>query len=211
MTEPSPLPHGSSPLHHTSRRHQVTAVTRLLDGWSPIDRVRYRQTFSDGTVEVHDRDLNARGDGVTSLLHCPARGTVLLLRQPRIVATLRGDSTGETLEACSGLLEHGSPEACARAEIREETGYEAVRLTPVGAVYSSPGSSLELVYLFIAEYTEEGRTAGGGLRHEGEEIEVVELPFREALALMRQGTIRDARTMLLLQHLALQQLAPQPG
>ena len=189
-----------------SKRHQVLSRTRLLDGWSPVDRVQYEQTFLDGATEVHDRDLNARGDGVTVLLYSRARGTVLLLRQPRIVATLRGDSSGETLEACSGLLEGNSPEECARAEVMQETGYVALGLSHVASVYASPGGSLELIHLFTAEYESDRKSQGGGLRHEGEDIEVFEVSFDEALRLMKQGGIRDARTMLLLQHVALEQL-----
>ena len=190
----------------SSKRHRVLAQTRLLDGWSPVDRVQYEQTFVDGTVEVHDRDLNARGDGVTVLLYSKVRGTVLLLRQPRIVATLRGDASGETLEACSGLLESDTPEQCARLEVLQETGYVAQNLTFIASVYGSPGGSLELIYLFTAEYTDLQQNAGGGLRHEGEDIEVIEVPFHEALSLMRGGAIRDARTLLLLQHAALEGL-----
>lgn len=190
-----------------SKRHRVLTVSRLLNGWSPVDRVHYEQTFSDGTVEVHDRDLNARGDGVTVLLYSRARGTVLLLRQPRIVATLRGDTSGETLEACSGLLESNSPADCAQREVLQETGYQPENLTFVASVYGSPGGSLELIHLFTAEYGDTRQSAGGGLREEGEDIEVLEVPFLEALHLMRQGAIRDARTLLLLQHIALKQLS----
>lgn len=186
-----------------SKRHRVISRTRLLDGWSPVERVHYAQNFRDGSIEVQDRDLNARGDGVTVLLYSLARGTVLLLRQPRIVATLRGDPTGETLEACSGHHQADSPEESARLEVLEETGYLPHNLTPVASVYGSPGGSLELIHLFTAEYTDARQSLGGGLRHEGEDIEVVEVPLREALEWMRSGAIRDARTMLLLQHLAL--------
>lgn len=193
-------------MHFVSKRHQVLSRTRLLDGWSPVDRVQYEQTFADGAVEVHDRDLNARGDGVTVLLHSKVRDTVLLLRQPRIVATLRGDLSGETLEACSGLLESGPPDDCARLESLQETGYAAENLQHVASVYASPGGSLELVHLFTAEYGDTRQSAGGGLRHEGEDIVVIEVAFPEALRLMQHGAIRDARTMLLLQHLASEKL-----
>ena len=166
-------------------------------------RVHYEQIFRDGSIEVQDRDLNARGDGVTVLLYSRARGTVLLLRQPRIVATLRGDPSGETLEACSGLLESQSAEESARLEVIQETGYIPLHLTFVASVYGSPGGSLELVHLFTAEYAEDRHSEGGGLRHEGEDIELLEMPLAEALALVRSGAVRDARTMLLLQHAAL--------
>ncbi len=195
-------------MHPVSKRHRVLSRTSLLDGWSPVERVHFEQTFRDGTVQVLDRDLSTRGDGVTTLLFSRERGTVLLLRQPRIVATLRGDSSGETLEACSGLVEDLSPEDTARHEVLEETGHVARNLTPVASVYGSPGASLELIHLFLAEYEPTPRTEGGGLRNEGEDIDVLEVPFPEALELMRQGAIRDARTMLLLQHAALIGLLP---
>ena len=197
---------GRNLLHGANKRHRVTARTRLLEGWSPVDRVHYQQTFADGSVEQHDRDLNARGDGVTVLLFSPERGTVVLLRQPRIVATLRGDPSGETIEACSGLLEHDSPAECARLEVIEETGFLPSDLTHIATVYASPGGSLELVHLFTAEYAPERHSPGGGLRAEGEDIEVLEVPLAEALQWMHTGRIRDARTMLLLQHLALQRV-----
>ena len=187
----------------SSARHTVLSRKRLLEGWSPVDRVHYRQTFRDGSVEIHDRDLSARGDGVTVLLYSRSRGTVVLLRQPRIVATLRGDPSGETLEACSGLLESESAEESARLEVMQETGYVPHHLTPVATVYGSPGGSLELIHLFTAEVTEARHHLGGGLRHEGEDTELVEVSLAEALAMMRSGVIRDARTMLLLQHVAL--------
>ncbi len=191
----------------TSARHKVLSRQRLLDGWSPVERVHYEQIFRDGSVEVQDRDLNARGDGVTVLLCSRVRGTVLLLRQPRIVATLRGDASGETLEACSGLLEPGhSPEETAVREVLEETGYAAQELVHVASVYGSPGGSLELIHLFTAELPGTRASLGGGLRREGEDIELLEVPLGEALTLMRSGAIRDARTMLLLQHVALSSL-----
>ncbi len=186
-----------------STRHRLLSRERILEGWSPVDRVYYEQRFRDGSVEVHDRDLNARGDGVTVLLFSQERGTVLLLRQPRIVATLRGERSGETLEACSGLLESDTPETCARREVLEETGYLVENLTQVASLYASPGASLELIHLFTAEVTGESRAPGGGLRAEGEDIEVCELCLPDALTSIRNGTIRDARTVLLLQHLAL--------
>ena len=192
-----------------SKRHRVLSRTRLLEGWSPVDRIHFEQSFRDGGVELLDRDLNARGDGVTVLLYSRSRKSILFLRQPRIVATLRGDPSGETLEACSGHHESETPEESARLEVIQETGFLPVNLTPVASVYGSPGGSLELIHLFTAEYAEDRQGSGGGLRSEGEDIEVLEVSLPEALRLMRTGAVRDARTIILLQHVALEGLLDQ--
>ena len=190
-------------LSQHSKRHTLLSRTRLLNGWSPVERFHFEQRFTDGSTEILDRDINVRGDGVTVLLYSRARGTVLLLSQPRIVATLRGDPSGETLEACSGLLESNTAAESARLEVLQETGYVPHALESVASVYSSPGSNLELVHLFIAEYSEERHYVGGGLRQEGEDIEVFEIALQDAMELTKVGAVRDARTILLLQHLAL--------
>ena len=184
-------------------RHVILSVDTLLDSWVKVQRVHYQQTMRDGSVVQLDREVSSRGDGVTTLLYHPGRETVLLLRQPRIVSTLRGDPVGETLEACSGLVGDATLEEAARREVAEETGYEAGKMTFVGSVIESPGGASDFIHLFLAEYGNERAGAGGGLSEEGEDIEVLEFSLKEALKLMREGTIRDARTMLLLQHLAL--------
>jgi GDP-mannose pyrophosphatase NudK len=68
----------------------------------------------------------------------------------------------------------------------------------------SPGSVTELVYFFIAPYTSEMKISeGGGMEHEQENIEVLEIPFARALEMMRTGEIRDGKTIMLLQYLQL--------
>jgi hypothetical protein len=68
----------------------------------------------------------------------------------------------------------------------------------------SPGAVTEKLYLFIAEYEPEMKISeGGGLEGEGEDIERLELPFASAMEMIRTGEIADAKTIMLLQHLAL--------
>ena len=63
----------------------------------------------------------------------------------------------------------------------------------------SPGSVTEKLYFFIAEYSKEMKmTEGGGLEHEQEDIDVLELPFEEAYKMMDTGEICDAKTIMLL-------------
>jgi hypothetical protein len=67
--------------------------------------------------------------------------------------------------------------------------------------YTSAGSLTELMYLYIAEYSQHQKIGeGGGLHHEGENIKVVEMPFSQAIHLLEQGGIRDAKSIMLLQY-----------
>lgn len=130
------------------------------------------------------------------LLYDSLRGTVLLLRQPRIVATLNGDAFGDTIEVCSGLVESADRVQCALREVEQETGHKLLTLKALGQIYSSPGSSLEIVYLFLGEYganTDLG--TGGGVQAEGEDIELLEMHLENAMRLIADGTICDARTI----------------
>ena len=78
---------------------------------------------------------------------------------------------------------------------------------PVFDAFMSPGSLTERVHCFIAEYEAGDRIgAGGGLEHEGEDIEVLELPFAAALEMVADGRICDGKTILLLQYAQLQGL-----
>ena len=184
------------------QRNTVVSITTLLTGWSKVVRIVYRQMRRDGTWQTQDRDLLDRGDGVTVLLYNPARRTVLLLRQPRIIATLAGDFTGETIEACNGQIEPDeTPLECALREVEQEMGARPTELTSVAQVYASPGGSLEIVHLFVGEYEDfNARDQPGGLPHEGEDIEVFEMTIEQAIAWVDDHTIRDARSILVLEH-----------
>ncbi len=83
-------------------------------------------------------------------------------------------------------------------EIEEETGHRPTSLIPVGSFYASPGSSLELIHIFLAEYDHHTRVAkGGGNAIEGEDIELIEITIDEAMRWIVDGRIRDARTILI--------------
>ena len=193
------------------QRNRILNTTVLLEGWSKVVRIEYEQLGRDGHVQTLERDILNRGDGVTVLLYNLVRGTVLLLRQPRIIATVSGFDSGETIEACNGLMETANPQECALREIEEETGHRPTSLIPVGSFYASPGSSLELVHIFLAEYDHHTRVGkGGGNAIEGEDIELIEITVDEAMRWIVDGRIRDARTILAIQHFFLGLWAEQP-
>jgi len=147
---------------------------------------------------------NDRGNGAALLLFDPRRRTVVLTRQFRLPAFLNGSADGMLVEACAGLLDGEDPETCIRREAEEETGYRVRQPRKVFEAYMSPGSVTEKLHFFVAEYEPQDRIRdGGGLAHEGEDIEVIEIPLAEALAGIASGAIQDGKTVMLLQHVAL--------
>ena len=102
------------------------------------------------------------------------------------------------------MLDGEAPEVRIRAEAEEETGYRLSNVRKSSRPSSSPGAVTEKLHFFVAEYEPSMRVGdGGGLADEGEDIEVLELPIDEALAMIADGRIVDAKTIMLLQHAAL--------
>jgi nudix-type nucleoside diphosphatase (YffH/AdpP family) len=181
---------------------EVEKVEPLSRGWVKLNRYTLRYRRRDGREDRLIREVHDHGHGAAVLPYDPARGTVLLVRQFRVPAHLTGQD-GFLIEACAGLLDGNDPETCARREAEEELGVRISRPRRQGAVFLSPGAVTEQVTLFLADYDQAARIGeGGGHAHEGEDIEVLELPFAEMRKMMDDGRIRDAKTVLLGFHLA---------
>jgi len=185
----------------------ILSTTTLSDNWGKLNKVKYEHTLPDGTVQVQEREVYNRGNGATILLYNKEKETVILTRQFRLPTLLNGNTTGMMIEACAGLLDENDPEECIRRETEEETGYTLTDIKRVMEVYMSPGSVTEILYFFVAAYSDAMKTGeGGGLEKEQENIEVLELNFNEALKMMANGEIKDAKTIMLLQYAALNDL-----
>ena len=175
----------------------------LSDNYYPLKNVTYEQRRHDGSWQRETREVYASASGAAVLLYNLEQRTVLLTRQFRIGARVAGHH-GFLIEAAAGVLDGASPEDCARKEIREETGYRVERVDKVMELFASPGSLTERVHYFVAAYDQSMREdAGGGKRDEGEDIEVIELSFEDAIARVASGEIADAKTVVLLQYLQL--------
>ncbi|WP_266366490.1 GDP-mannose pyrophosphatase NudK [Tellurirhabdus rosea] len=174
----------------------------LSDNWYILKKITYRYQRRNGSWEIQSREAYDRGNGAVILLHNPKKNTVILTRQFRLPTYVNGNTDGLLIEACAGLLDNDQPEDAIRRETEEETGFRVGPVQKVFEAYMSPGSVTEKLFFFLAEYDDATeRTAGGGV--EEEEIEVLELPLGEALTMVRTGEIRDGKTIMLLQHLAL--------
>ena len=114
---------------------------------------------------------------------------------------INGNTDGMMIEVCAGLLDGDNPEDCIKKEVEEETGYKVDEVKKVFESYMSPGSVTEILYFFIGSYQEDMRIGeGGGAADETENIEVLEYGFEEALAMVKAGEIKDAKTIMLLQY-----------
>lgn len=174
----------------------------LSDNWYTLNKVTYSVLKKDGTTETQSREAYDRGNGAVILLYNTDSNTVILTRQFRLPTYINGNSTGMLIEACAGLLDNDNPEDCIKRETEEETGYKISKVEKIFEAYMSPGSVTEIIYFFIAEYSNEMKiNGGGGLEEEGENIEVLELSFEKSLKMIDTGEIKDAKTIMLLQHL----------
>jgi nudix-type nucleoside diphosphatase (YffH/AdpP family) len=162
---------------------------------------------SDGTWQSQNREVFDRKHAAAVLPIDPVRGTVILISQFRLPAFLTGHKK-PLIEVIAGALDGDAPEACARREAMEEAGVGVFDLKEAFHCFMSPGAVTERMHLFVATYSEKSRAAkGGGIVDEGEDIEVLELPFAEAFSMVESGDIIDAKTIILMQYAKLAGLA----
>lgn len=171
----------------------------LSKNWFKLHKYTFDLKADDGTTVQQIREVYDRGNGATILLYNPEKGTVVLINQFRMPTYVNGNPTGMLLETCAGLLDNDSPEECIRREAMEETGYQIDKVQKLFEAYMSPGGVTEIIYFFAAQY-HSGQKVTDDVGVEDEVIDVVELPFTEAVAMMADGRIKDGKTMMLLQY-----------
>ena len=156
-----------------------------------VDRVR----TPNGTELELEMIRHPGAAAVLPLLSAEGAGdpVVLLIRQFRYAGG------GMLWEIPAGVLEPGeAPAACARRELREETGAEAEEFEHLTTILTTPGFTDEAIHIFLAT----GIRAGAANPNADELIETVTLPLSQALAMIRDGEIRDGKTIVALLYLA---------
>jgi nudix-type nucleoside diphosphatase (YffH/AdpP family) len=186
-----------------SDRIRVHNVRLLSDNHYTLKATTFEWRRANGEWQTQARESYDRGNGATLLPYNLAQRTVVLVRQFRYPAYVNGYDD-LLIEAAAGMLDNATPEIRIRAEVEEETGYRLGEVRKIFEAFMSPGAVTEKIHFFVAEYRSDMWIgSGGGLASEGEDIEVLELPIDQALAMIGDGRIVDAKTILLLQYAAL--------
>jgi GDP-mannose pyrophosphatase NudK len=176
---------------------RLIAQKTLADGRFRLTRTRAEIEEDDGARRVLDHEIYHHGPAAAVLLYDPARRVVTLVRQFRLAAYL-ADGTPEMLEACAGMLDGDDAETCARREALEETGVRIVAARHAFDAFTSPGALTETIGCFVAAYNASDRVGEGGGVDADERIEVVEVGYEQAEAMIATGAIRDAKTIALI-------------
>jgi nudix-type nucleoside diphosphatase (YffH/AdpP family) len=186
-----------------SNRIRVKNVRLLSDNHYVLKTTAFDWRHSNGEWQNLERETYDRGNAAALLPYNLARRTVILVQQFRYAAYVNGYD-GLLIEAVAGVLDNETPEVRIRVEVEEETGHRLGEIKKVFEAFMSPGSVTEKLHFFVAEYHPDMRVGnGGGIASEGEDIEVLELPFDQAMTMIDDGRIADAKTIMLLQYAAM--------
>ena len=174
------------------------------DGFFRLDRYRLRhRQFAGGPGPVLTREILERGRVAAVLPVDPERNRVVLIEQFRPGAWA-ADWDPWLLECVAGVIEPGeTPQELARREAQEEAGCIVTDLVPIATFLTSPGATTETVRLFCGRVDSEGVGGLHGLATEGEDIRVTVMPVDDAVALLDEGRIVNAKTIIALQWIAL--------
>ena len=191
----------------TSDMPRIVARRPIFKGWNSFEIVTVEATDQQGRTRRHDREVIDHGEASVVLTVDRERKVAILVRQWRAPLIAPG-ADPFLLEVCAGIVDPGeTPEQAARREAEEEIGLKITALRKVGTVVPSAGTLTERMHLFIADVSAADRTEdGGGNPAEGESIEIVELPLAELYARARRGDIADAKTLILVQRLLIEEL-----
>lgn len=186
---------------------KIQKTELLSDNWYILNKVTFDYQKKDESWITQRREVYDRGNGAAILLYNTQQKTVILTRQFRLPTYLNGNETGMMIEVCAGLLDEDNPEQCIIRETEEETGYRLTEVNKVMETYMSPGAVTEILYLFVGAYDESMKVSdGGGVAHEEENIDVLEMSYDEAYAMIESGQITDAKTIMLLQYAKIKNL-----
>ena len=182
----------------------IQARRKRFRGFLRIDtiKLKHRLFLGDWSSEIK-RELLVREEAVGVLLFDPKRDEIVLVRQFRVGLVDKGDSPW-LLELVAGMVEAGEELAeVALREVKEESNAEVSKLIKICDYFSSPGISSEKVRLYLGIVASEDMGGFYGLENENEDIEVVVMPYENAISGMKKGHLANAMSIIALQWLEL--------
>ncbi|RWX75843.1 NUDIX domain-containing protein [Neorhizobium lilium] len=183
----------------TNGRVKIVRQETLSEGWTRLSGYELDYADQQGNVHRLHREIYHRGEAAAILLYDAGRGNVVLVKQFRLPAYLTGNPAW-MVEVPAGMLDEDHPEEAIRREAMEETGYRLRDVRLLFKAFMSPGAITEIVHFFYAPIDLSDRMEqGGGLAEEHEDIEVLDVPLDDALAMIERGEICDGKTIMLLQ------------
>jgi GDP-mannose pyrophosphatase NudK len=180
-----------------AKRATIIGETLLAAGRFDLSRTDIEVVEEDGATRLLSHEVYRHGKAAAVLLYNSERSVVTLVRQFRAGAYLC-DGALATIEVCAGMLDGDAPAACVIREAFEETGLSIADPRHAFDAYMSPGGTTEKIACFVAAYGEQDRSGKGGGVDVDEHIEVIEIPFADALGKIARGEIADAKTIALL-------------
>jgi len=187
---------------------KVKNVKKILlsDNWYTLNKIVFDYKMPNGQWVEQARESYDRGNGAAVLLYNKKKQTVILISQFRMPTYMNGNETGIMIEVTAGLLDGDDPQTCVIKEAEEESGFRVNKVEKVFEAYMSPGAVTEIIHFYIAAYDDTDKVSeGGGVAAEQEDITVLELDFKKAVAMISSGEIKDAKTIMLLQYLLINQ------
>jgi ADP-ribose pyrophosphatase len=181
---------------------------KLYSGFLEVDQYEVsHELFGGGWSEVLEREVMHRKEIAALLPFDPDRQEVVLIEQFRVGAWAGDWPHPWLLECIAGVMEAGeSAGEVAVREAEEEAGCRVLELELIGRFFTTPGGSSELVNLFCGRIDATGLGGIHGLADEGENIKATVWSLPDALALVEDSRICNAKTLVALQWLALNHL-----
>ncbi|MBA3988597.1 ADP-ribose diphosphatase [Aliidiomarina maris] len=191
-------------LKFSSKDVKIINKTPLHQGFFKTTLYRLQhKLFAGGWSAEIEREVMDRGHAVVVLPYDVERDQIVMLEQFRVGAIATSD-TPWLIELVAGMTEEGEAvEEVARRELDEEAGLTAQHLEFALSYLSSPGGLTERIHIYLAKVDASSASDFGGLASEHEDIRVQALPRAEVMALLDDGKIDNAATVIALQYLAL--------
>jgi ADP-ribose pyrophosphatase len=161
--------------------------------------------FDHGEMRVKRLALD-RGDSIAVLIKELDTESFIFTKQFRYPSSRR--SQPWMLEIPAGAVDQDEhPEAAARRETQEETGYNIDSLEKITTYFPSPGMASEQITLFYAEVNSKDKIEkGGGSAQENEDIAIIKIPAREIRAKLKDGFFNNSISIISLQWYLLNKL-----